>query len=286
MSHTLVIPSIFCLLLSMSANAQTLGTDKTAQAPNEDAKSALDRPTHLPRLVLDDTVSVLEAPLGWDKEDWTHFGFAAAALAATAMLLDRPMNDAVLRNHHDSWDGTARHLESLGSTYAIAAAGGFYLTGWLSGNNELRATGTDAISASLITGLLIVPALKYTAGRARPVQDLGPNSFKPFGGKESFPSGHTTEAFAVASVITAHYPGTWVQITAYGLASLAGLARLEQNAHWTSDILAGALIGTSVGKAVTRLNQQKRTGKLAHLQLMVAPDLRPGFHGIQVGVIF
>lgn len=246
----------------------------------------LDRPAHLPSLVWGDAKSVLGAPLKWEKEDWSRFAVAALAVAGTAVLLDRPLHDAVLRNEHDSWKRASRNLERFGSNYAIAVTGGFYLAGWIGGHEETRATGADAISASVITGLLMVPAMKFAAGRARPFQDKGTFTFKPLGGNASFPSGHTTEAFTVASVIAAHYPDTWVQITAYGFASLAGLSRIEQNAHWASDVVAGALIGTTVGRAVAHLNQRQGAKQHSRMKLVVAPDLRPRFQGIQVGFQF
>jgi len=272
------------LLACSGAWAEDAPTPSTP-APTAPA-SDIDSIPRLPGLVLSNGVSVLSAPANWESKDWGHFALGALAVVGTAALLDHPIRDAIQRNRTESMDKAANKLEKLGSTYAIATAGGFYLAGMISGDKEIRATGTDAISASLITGLVIVPAMKFAVGRARPSEDKGTAFFKPFkGGDPGFPSGHTTEAFAVASVITAHYSDTWVQVTAYGLASLAGLARMEQNQHFASDVVAGALIGYAVGKAVVRLNQAKRFGK--NCELMVLPDIRPdGHRGMQARLVF
>lgn len=257
-----------------------------AQDSKPSAAPDVDSIPRLPGLILSDGAEVLTAPARWEAKDWGQFGLGALAVVGTAVLLDHPLKEAVDRNRTESLDNAAKKLEKFGSTYAIATAGGLYALGWVSGDKELRATGSDAISASLITGLVIVPATKYLVGRARPFEDKGTSSFKPcHGGDPGFPSGHTTEAFTVASVIASHYTDTWVQVTAYGLAGLAGLSRIEQNQHFASDVVAGALIGCTVGKAVVRLNQSKRFGKTC--ELTVVPDLRPdGYRGLQARLVF
>ena len=65
-----------------------------------------------------------------------------------------------------------------------------------------------------------------------------------------------------------------------------GLSRLEQNVHWSSDVLAGALIGTTLGKVVTRLNQKKRFGKTSQVRLNVEPILGLGYQGVRMSMIF
>src|SRR5204862_459002 len=87
--------------------------------------------------------------------------------------------------------------------------------------------------------------------------------FHPLGHDQSFPSGHTTQAFTVASVISAHYDSPWIGAMAYTVASLVGYARHEHQAHWPSDIVAGAAIGIGVGRTVVRLNEENRGARLS-----------------------
>jgi membrane-associated phospholipid phosphatase len=87
---------------------------------------------------------------------------------------------------------------------------------------------------------------------------LGPGNFHPFKHDYSFPSGHATGAFTFASVIASHYQSPWVDATAYGIAGLVGVARIRLDAHWTSDVLAGAVIGTLIGRHVVELNRRLR----------------------------
>ncbi|WP_315824584.1 phosphatase PAP2 family protein [Paraflavitalea speifideaquila] len=77
----------------------------------------------------------------------------------------------------------------------------------------------------------------------------------------SFPSGHTTTAFAIASVFAHRYNNRpSIVIASYTLATLVGLSRMTENRHWGSDILAGGLLGYLCGTAVVK-NYEKR---LAH----------------------
>jgi len=62
----------------------------------------------------------------------------------------------------------------------------------------------------------------------------------------------------VASVIASHYDQRWVGVSAYGIAALVGYARMTDDAHYLSDVVAGAVIGTTIGKLVVRTNQRAR----------------------------
>lgn len=61
----------------------------------------------------------------------------------------------------------------------------------------------------------------------------------------SFPSGHTTEAFAGATLFCDHYAKgkPWLQILTYSTASTVGILRILKNRHWANDVIAGAGLG-------------------------------------------
>jgi membrane-associated phospholipid phosphatase len=86
----------------------------------------------------------------------------------------------------------------------------------------------------------------------------------------------------MASVISLHADSPWVSAGAYGLAGLVGLARLETRDHYTSDVLAGALIGTGIGRAVVRVNAGKRSILGPRAEINVVPVLGAGFRGLKV----
>ena len=142
-----------------------------------------------------------------------------------------------------------------------------------------KAVGMDGLAASLIASGLIAQPLKYAFGRSRPNQELGAKHFDPFSGDESFPSGHTTQAFAVATVVAEHYDSLWITVTSYTLASMVGFARINNDAHWASDVLAGAAIGTFVGDLVVKINDN-------HRGVVVAPLIGDHMAGIELSLPF
>lgn len=72
----------------------------------------------------------------------------------------------------------------------------------------------------------------------------------------SFPSGHTSGAFAIAAVTEGLY-GPWFGVPAFALAGLVGASRLDSNKHVLTDVAAGALLGTLVGLGTAQFHQQE-----------------------------
>lgn len=225
----------------------------------------------LGQLLLQDARYMWHAPSQWDQGTWGDIGLAGLALVGTAAVLDRPIRNAVQRNRNPVSDKATRIFEPFGAEYSLAVLGGFYLAGAINDDPKSTAVAQDGLAASLIASGLITPALKLAFGRSRPVQDEGTHRFRPFGGNASFPSGHATQAFAVASVIAAHYEPLWVKTTAYGVASLVGYSRMYHNAHFASDVLAGAAIGSLVGTSLVAFNERLRGSEMS---LMPVPIYR------------
>ena len=83
----------------------------------------------------------------------------------------------------------------------------------------------------------------------------------------------------MGSVIAEHYDNPWVSAASYGTASLVGLARIYHDHHYVSDVLAGALIGTTVGTSIVRHNR-------ARAKVTFAPVVEPGFYGLAMNKEF
>jgi membrane-associated phospholipid phosphatase len=226
-----------------------------------------------------DARDIFTAPAHWKGHDWAVFGIGTAAVAGLT-LADKHLRTEALRGDAPLETRLANDFRYFGNYAAFSLLGAFYIGGRLGHNEKLQETAFDGIVASIFAGGVIAGVLKEVTGRVRPAAHRGVYTFHPFSGNASFPSGETTEAFAVGSVIAAHYPSLWVEIACYGTASLVGFARMRQDGHWASDVLAGALIGTTVGRAVVHINQRLRA------RVAVAPLLAPGTRGLSLHTAF
>lgn len=119
---------------------------------------------------------------------------------------------------------------------------------------------------ALVDSTIWVTAVKMVAGRNRPggrkpeSEFAGPGGyFKDQGVNSSFPSGHTTLAFATAAVWTRESGNNpWIGVPLYLTAGAVGFSRIYVEKHWLSDVLVGAALGHSIGTLV-----ENRRGPLA-----------------------
>lgn len=194
-------------------------------------------------------------------EAWLVGGVAAgtAALQRVDSLLMVRAQDSTLVER-DVLDPIARRLHFVGRPGAFVLAGGAFAVGRVLGNDGMSDLGLHTGSALLINELA-TRAIKGLVGRARPEASSDPLDFgfgRGFGNSalSSFPSGHTSSAFATAAVVQSELArhGSRYQVPAaiamYGTASAIGLARVYDNHHWATDILAGAALGYLMGENV------------------------------------
>jgi membrane-associated phospholipid phosphatase len=181
-------------------------------------------------------------------------------------------------------------FETISSPGAYVIGGSLYLIGRFAKKPNLADFGWHGTEAVLVangvTGLL-----KGTLGRARPFvsNDTNPRDFRFGAGfrstdRQSFPSGHTTTAFAAAAAVTSEirrlHPKAlpYVATVMYGGATLVGLSRMYHNKHWASDVALGAAVGTFSGLKVVRYSHAHPDNKVDRVMLhaFVAPDGQGG----------
>lgn len=228
------------------------------------------------KLLVVDARSVFTAPASWTGREWGIFSLEVAAIVGIGAA-DRTLQRDVLGTPTKSPENDfAETVRPLGTYASFGVLGGFYLGGLIAHDARAQETAVDGLIASGLAAGVITPLLKEVVGRTRPSAHQGTYDFHPFSGSASFPSGEATQAFAVASVISAEYPHVWVEVVSYGLAGMVGFARMRENAHFASDVLAGALIGNGVGRAVVRINRRLRA------RFTVAPLLGPHERGLTI----
>lgn len=197
-----------------------------------------------------DARSMAVAPLHWDQRQWLRFGAGVGAVAVV-FAEDRPIYDAIQRARGRTTNDIARVSTPWGSSRAEWAAEALILAGAGFGNTNVRDAGRDAIESQIMASGVITPALKFAFGRARPFQELGTHHFFGFTtAYQSFPSGHATNAFATATAISQHFDNWIVPTISYTLATAIAFSRINDQKHFPSDVLAGALIGRAVAKGV------------------------------------
>jgi membrane-associated phospholipid phosphatase len=158
--------------------------------------------------------------------------------AGSASFLDAHVRNSVA--NPDS--GFGKSLETAGGWPSSVLVVGLFTAGRLSHEPGFRAMSYDLLDATIIN-FGYTELLKVTVRRERP--DRSNN--------QSFPSGHSSNAFALATVAERHY-GWKVGVPAYALAAAIGYARVVRDKHYLSDSVAGAALGYIVGRTVVRVN--------------------------------
>jgi len=95
----------------------------------------------------------------------------------------------------------------------------------------------------VISSAIVSNILKYTINRPRPFITHPIIEKISAGGSPSFPSGHTCDAFTIATAISIAYPKWYIIIPAYFWAILVAYSRMFLGVHYLSDVIAGILLG-------------------------------------------
>ena len=112
------------------------------------------------------------------------------------------------------------------------------------------------IGATLLSSAIITTTMKFTIDRDRPFVTY-PDIQKLTGaGSPSFPSGHTSEAFATATSLSLAFPKWYVIAPSYLWASAAGYSRMHLGVHYPSDVLVGAIVGAGSAWLCHELNKR------------------------------
>ncbi|MBL7110701.1 MAG: phosphatase PAP2 family protein [Bacteroidales bacterium] len=211
---------------------------------------------------LTDGRDIVISPVRWNTMQW----IGVTAVVGTTVLLftqDDVIQEWVQGNRTLALDEASRYLfEPIGSgLYSLSAMGILYGCGLIWHDDRAKLTALKGVEAFVLAGITS-QIIKHLTHRHRPYQDDPPNPGAwdgPFHGFDytSFPSGHATTAFAIATVVATSYQQTiWVPIVCYTLATGAALSRVYDNEHWASDVVFGSVVGFAVGKLVMK-NESK-----------------------------
>jgi membrane-associated phospholipid phosphatase len=237
-------------------------------APAADAlPSAATRPSLWSSLQADgrqsftDCQRLIDSPLHSKAGQW---GLAVGALGAIALssLGDQPLREYAQSHRTAGSQQLLTPFSYYGTGFVLAPLiGGMYVGGLAFSQPWLHETGRCALTAVLLASLSTT-LLKMTFGRQRPYLNEGHTDFDWFQLRSSawsFPSGHTTAAFAMSTVLACRIDHPAATVALYSIAALTAAQRIHDDNHWLSDVLLGAAIGTCVGWGVAhRWNFDKK----------------------------
>jgi membrane-associated phospholipid phosphatase len=229
---------------------------------------------------------------------WRDAAVAVGFAAATVVLfqVDRHValqaQDEVTQANR-FLKGVSKPAEAMAWPGGLVIEGGLYALGKLRHRRRAAEVGWHGMEA-LAVAITATNVLKKVVGRSRPFvsADTNPHDFKFLGGfsednRGSFPSGHTTSAFAFAAAVASEsrtkWPHEWwsawaIPAAVYGGATVVGVSRLYHNAHWASDVALGAAIGTFSGIKVIQYTHDHPNNLLDRIMLgtKVVPNARRG----------
>lgn len=216
-----------------------------------------------------------------EKPSWP----ATAWVLGTTILLyqnDQEIQDFFQENQSQSTHDISSLAEHFGNNAElIPSLGLFYLYGKVRKDEKSQHSALLSIE-SLFIATLFTNTIKLSTHRSRPntgeaYNSWGGSSFDNNNHYLSFPSGHATSAFSVATVIATEYrDNPFIPGLSYSIASLTALSRVHENKHWASDIFLGSAIGYFTGKWVINLNNQNEN------TLTIVPVLQDRGYGLAV----
>ena len=155
-----------------------------------------------------------------------------------------------------SLDNTCKILSQSMTPVSIAAPASLFLYG-ISKHDSIAKRNSIIVGVSLLASGLITTGMKYGFNRPRPFVTYPFIIKKSEAGSPSFPSGHTSSAFATATSLSLAYPKWYVIVPSFLWAGAVGYSRMELGVHYPSDVIAGAIIGAGCSWLMWKINKCK-----------------------------
>lgn len=201
-----------------------------------------------------DAWAVASSPGRLDRTGLT-WALGTAAVTAVVYHNDEGIQRAMRRQHGNGvYDAALKMGENLEPLGYMGRTAPYYLgtlaLGYGFRNRILMTIPGEIIESHVIAGGLRNVA-KVLIGRRRPFEGQGSRAFE-FDGGTSFPSGHASIAFELATILSEHAQRWPVTVGSYALATTVLIQRVDSGNHWPSDVLVPAVTGTFIARTVVR----------------------------------
>jgi len=204
-----------------------------------------------------DTKSILTLS-SWERKDWIKVGLITG-ITAGLYHFDSKIQEWVQENRNNTSDKIANFAKPFGDgKYTLPPLCVFYFYGHFFEDKKAKRVSLLSLESFVVSGIF-TQGIKFTGHRHRPSTGDSYNTWDgPSFSKSnlSFPSGHSSSAFSIASVIATEYDNRFIPPLAYGIATLTALSRVNDNAHWPSDVFFGSCLGYFTAKGIVALHKK------------------------------
>jgi membrane-associated phospholipid phosphatase len=181
--------------------------------------------------------------------------FLVFTLNIKAQNLDIDILRRIHTTRNQALDPSMRFTSNSVAPLILLVPAGIISSGFIKKDSTNTRKGVF-IATSILSGAIATGIFKIAIQRPRPyvtypyIQNVGPKV-----GPNSFPSGHTTQAFSLATSLSLAYPKWYIIAPASIYAVGVGYSRVHLGAHYPADVITGAIIGTGTAFLSRRLNK-------------------------------
>lgn len=202
----------------------------------------------------------------WSMERGLKVGLTVAVLVPMS-LIDEHFSERQRTQETPSGE-FLEFANHLGGPEAKFIAAGAFTASLLTPSRKLQDATFTSLQSMVYAYAIGSLSKRILVGRSRPYEEEGAFRFQMFSNKNSsFPSGHATTAWALVMPYIVYYPGP----VTFGLGVLAtgtAISRLKRQQHWVTDVVAGSLLGGSMGYWLAKRHQ----GGTSRVSVDVAPS--------------
>jgi membrane-associated phospholipid phosphatase len=274
---------VFSLLLVLCLQVETLAFSQTNQKSLTQKETELFHADSL-KFNVDYIKSywlvskyIISSPARWKGR---HILGAAFVLGGTSALyfVDQPIKDFAQSHQYDFTNTLFSGAEIFGNAaFVFPYLGINLLYGHFFNDQTSKNIALKGLQSVLISSIAVY-GLKMSTQRHRPKTGDPYNTWDgPAFSLDytSFPSGHSSAAWALATTVALEFKGTLtIPIIAYSLAGLTALSRVYENYHWSSDVFLGSAIGFLTARCVHRFHENKSAKNISLL-----PTYQEGLKG-------